>query len=154
MDRRTRICIWIILLGLGNFFLYTIVYMFLGGEAVTGEVTTDGRYFLHPRGDDPNGVPRWVFLYSGIHSISIWPTVAAIMLSMLTLAKERITSSMRSAIVRGRTFITILATGITVMTLVITIWFTLHFARNLTHPVPPPGEGTESIQNVSGDERG
>jgi hypothetical protein len=134
MDRRTRICIWIILIGLANFFAYTIAYVFLGGEAVTGEITADGRYYLHPRGD---GVPRWVFLYSGIHSISIWPTVAAVMLAMLTLAKERITSSMRSTIVRGRTFITILATIITFATVIITIWFTLHFVRNLTSPRPP-----------------
>ena len=140
MDRRTRICIWIILLGLGNFFAYTMVYMFLGGEAVTGEISPDGRYFLHPRTSE-EGVPRWVFLYSGVHSISIWVTVGAVMLAMLTLAKERITSSMRSAIVRGRTLITILATIITFTTVVITIWFILHFVSNLSGvrrgPVPP-----------------
>ena len=135
MDRRTKTCIWIILLGLGNFFAYTIVYMFLGGEALTGEVTASGGYHLHPR-TSPGGVPRWVYIYSGVHSISIWPTVAAVMLAMLTLAKERIISSMRSSLVRGRTFITMLATIITFTSIVITIWFTLHFVENFASPRP------------------
>ena len=104
--RRTRICIWIILLGLGNFLAYVILYWFFWGEAVHGRVEIhDGTmlYFLQSR----QPVSRGVFIYSGVHSISIAPTVGAIMLAMLTLAKERITSSMRSTIVRGRTMITI-----------------------------------------------
>lgn len=133
MDRRTRICLWVILLGLANFLIYTIGYVFLGGEAVNGSLENRGgeMVYLLQSGKE---VSRGLFLYSGIHSISIWPTVAAIMLAMLTLAKERIVSSMRRTIIRGRTFITILATIITFTTIIITVWFILQFTYHLTHP--------------------
>jgi len=146
MDHRTRICLWIILIGLANFLAYTIIYMFIRGEAVNGWVEKNAagqlRYVLQSQ----HHVSRSVFIYSGIHSISIWLTVAAIMLAMLTLAKERIVASMRSTVVRGRTFITILATVITMMTAVITIWFVLQFVDRLTHPQPPKGEPPSAIK--------
>jgi len=130
MDRKTRICIWIILGGLGNFLAYVILYWFFWGEAVNGRVEADGdrvRYFLQSGRE----VSRGVFLYSGIHSISIAPTVGAIMLAMLTLAKERVVSSMRRTIVRGRTLMTILATTISLIVGVWTVWFLLQFLRHL-----------------------
>jgi len=139
MDRRTKICIWIILLGLANFVAYTLVYMTVGGEAVYGHVEKlEGgklRYVLQ----SGHEVTRTIFVYSGIHSISIWPTVGAVMLAMLTLAKERIASSMRSTIIRGRTMITILATVITMIVVVMTIVFTLSFLRSFDpHPTFSP----------------
>jgi hypothetical protein len=135
MDRRTRICIWIILIGLANFLAYVILYWFIWGEAVNGRVEAHGeelRYFLQSGQE----VSRGVFLYSGIHSISIAPTVGAIMLAMLTLAKDRVISSMRRTIVRGRTLITILATIITMIVAVWTIWFILQFSDRLSTPQP------------------
>ena len=134
MDRRTKICIWIILLGLLNFLLFTITYVIIGGEAVFGSVRiVDGvcRYYLH---QDNMEVPRWRFIYSGIHSISVWITVMAVMLAMLTLAKDRIVDSMRSSIIRGRTFITILAMIIVVLTMTITVFFIIKFANRLGNP--------------------
>jgi len=136
MDRRTRICIWIIFLGLGNFLAYVILYWFFWGEAVNGWVEQHGegfRYFLQSGEEVSHGV----FLYSGIHSISIAPTVGATMLAMLTLSKDRVISSMRRAIVRGRTMITILATAITLIVLVWTVWFVLQFCERLASPRPP-----------------
>jgi len=135
MDLRTKICIWIILIGLVNFLAYTIGYMFIEGEAIHGyiehqEGTGQVRYVLQSGQE----VSRGIYIYSGIHSISVWITVAAVMLAMLTLAKERITSSLRAAIIRGRTLITILATIITLATIIITIWFSLQFAKGLMHP--------------------
>jgi hypothetical protein len=139
MDRRTKICIWVIVLGLANFFAYTLLYVFIDGEAVNGSVvvTPDGgtHYYLQSTTE----VSRGVFIYSGIHSISIWPTVAAVLLAMLTLAKDRIVSSMHSTVVRGRTFITILATLIAFSVGIITVWFILQFASRLT-PTSPPTE--------------
>ncbi|MCK4601834.1 MAG: hypothetical protein KAU28_05175 [Phycisphaerae bacterium] len=134
MDRRTKICIWIILPGLANFLIYILLYVHFYGEAVNGWLeTSDGqiRYFLQS-GEE---VSRGVFIYSGIHSISIWPTVGAVMLAMLTLAKDRIVSSMHSTVVRGRTLITIVATIITLIVVIMMIWFTLHFTRRLANPV-------------------
>jgi hypothetical protein len=142
MDRRTKICIWIILIGLGNFLAYSLIYMFIGGEAVSGVIRHDeaGRHVYCLRSPGLRDVPvsPAVYVYSGIHSISIWVTVGAVMLAMLTLARERIVSSMRSTIVRGRTLITILATVITLTTAVMAIWFTLQFASRLTFPLGAP----------------
>jgi len=121
------------MLGLSNFLAYVILYWFFWGEAVNGRVVADGgqlRYILQSGRE----VSRGVFIYSGIHSISIAPTVGAIMLAMLTLAKERVVSSMRSAIVRGRTMITILATVITMIVVVWTVWFILQFSSTLANP--------------------
>ena len=135
MDKKTKICLWIILIGLANFLAYTMLYMFLGGEAVNGRVEVGaGGQLLHYL-TDGRQVSRAEFLYSGIHSISIWPTVAAILLAMLTLAKDRIVSEMRASIVRGRTFITVLATLIAFSTGIITIWFVLKFTHKLTNPI-------------------
>ena len=137
MDRRTRICIWVIIVGLVNFLAFTVLYVFINGEAVNGWVEVHARvrhYYLQSGSE----VSRGVFLYSGIHSITIWVTVAAVMLAMLTLAKDRIISSMHSTVVRGRTFITILATVITLTTAVATVYFILIFARTLAQPKAGP----------------
>lgn len=131
--RRTRICVWIILIGLANFILYIVLYAHFNGEAVNGKVELVAgqmRYYLQ----SDTEVSRAVFIYSGIHSISIWPTMGAIMLAMLTLAKERIASSMRKTVVRGQTVITIVATIITLIIVVMTIWFTLQFVKHMSPP--------------------
>ncbi|MGA2265699.1 MAG: hypothetical protein ABSH10_04635 [Phycisphaerae bacterium] len=144
VDRRTRICIWIIVVGLLNFMAYTVMYIFIYGEAVNGwvEIQAGHRHYFLQSGTE---VSHSVFLYSGIHSISIWITVAAVMLAMLTLAKDRIVSSMHRSVVRGRTFITILATVITLTTAMATVYFILIFTRNLTKPLAaPPAPSTQS----------
>jgi heme/copper-type cytochrome/quinol oxidase subunit 2 len=140
MDRRTKICVWIILAGLANFLAYVILYWYLWGEAVNGKVVDDGGH-LHYYLQSGVEVSRGWFLYSGLHSVSIWITVAATMLAMLTLAKERLVVEMRRTLIRGRTFITILATIITLMSGVITIWFALEFGRKLAHPTAPDEAG-------------
>ncbi len=142
MDRRTKTCMWIIIAGLANFLAYVILYWFFWGEAVNGwvEQHPDGlRYFLQSKEE----VSRRVFIYSGIHSISIAPTVGAIMLAMLTLARDRVVSAMRSTVVRGRTMITILATVITMIVLVWTVWFILQFSSRLTNPQPPSAAASQ-----------
>ena len=142
MDRRTRICLWIIVLGLGNFVAYTIAYMFIGGDAMNGYVRTarvDGQVVRHywlSRGGQGFTVPGPVWIYSAVHSLSVWLTVGAVLLAMLTLAKDRIVSSMRATVVRGRTFMTILATLIVFITVVITAYFILHIVTQLTAPQP------------------
>jgi heme/copper-type cytochrome/quinol oxidase subunit 2 len=140
MDKRTKICIWVILVGLANFLSYWVIYLALGAaEAINGMVykLPNGavQYMLHS-GEHDLPVSRGMFIYSGIHSLTIWVTVAAMMLAMLTLAKERIVSSMRSTVLRGRTLITILATIITLITIMMTIIFALQFAFRVTHPQP------------------
>ncbi|MCL2701938.1 MAG: hypothetical protein FWE88_09655 [Phycisphaerae bacterium] len=143
MDKKTKTCIGIILIGLANFFAYTMLYMFLGGEAVNGWVVVgaDGQlvHYLTGGTDGTGGraVSEAEFLLSGVHSISIWPTVGAILLAMLMLAKDHIVSSMRSSRVGGRTFVTVLATIIAFSIAVITVWFILKFAHKLAYPIKP-----------------
>ncbi len=142
MDRRTRICLLIIVLGLTNFLAYAVVYISIDGDAMNGYVrydVVDGRKVLHyylVKHGIPDEVSRATWIYSAVHSISIWITVGAVLLSMLTLAKDRIISSMRSSIVRGRTFITILATVVTLISLAVTMWFLLYMIRHLVSPAP------------------
>ena len=105
------------------------------------EITDQGKrilhYFLVGEGRGRRfEVSRGVWIYSAIHSISLWITMGAVMLSMLTLAKDRIVASMRTSIIRGRTFITVLATLVTLISIVFTIWFVAYMIRQLVHPAP------------------
>jgi hypothetical protein len=137
VDRKTRICIWVIVLGLGNFLAYTVVYTSLGGDAMNGYVQIDSggarQYYLGAKGAARPVSDGW-WIYSAVHSISIWITVGAVLLAMLTLAKERIVSSMHSSIVRGRTLITVLATIVTLISVLVTGWFLIHMVRQLANP--------------------
>ncbi|RPI59196.1 MAG: hypothetical protein EHM48_09255 [Planctomycetaceae bacterium] len=137
MDKKTKICIWIILIGLANFVAYTVIYMFIGGEALSGwvDVLPSGQHIYYLRSNTDKfscEVSLFTFIYSGIHSCSIFLTVAAVMLAMLTLAKDRIISSMHSTVVRGRTFITILATIITFGTIIVTLCLTKQLVGKFT----------------------
>lgn len=137
MDRRTRICLWVIAIGLANFLLYGISYTWFYGEAVNGWVAIEnGQRVYHLQSGEV--VSRAVFIASGIHSISIWPTVAAIMLAMLTLAKDRISGSMRRAVLRGRALITLLAIIIALVTALLTWEFTEAFLDQFDEPRGEP----------------
>ncbi len=151
MDIRTKICIWVIVIGMVNFLAYTISYSIVGGESVRGKIekveTPAGdefRYYL----DSGMEVPRGEFVYMGIHSISIWITVGAIMLSMLTLAKDRISDSMHDAMMRGRTLCTVLAVVIGICTAGLALQFVRQFVNHFEHPeitsVRPAGPATSS----------
>lgn len=126
------------MLGLANFLAFSMGYMILRGEALSGSVdfSPSGAPTYHLRNADQGEVPtsRSVYIYSGIHSLSVWLTMAAVMLAMLTLAKERIVSAMRSTILRGRTLITILATLIVFITLMLIVWYGLQFASRFHAP--------------------
>ncbi len=147
MQRRTRnrICIWIIVCGLGNFLVYTIIYAGLGGDAINGgheEMTNDqGQveqsyfirgHFLHGHEGRAERVARWVWIYSYLHSISIWPTNGAMVICLLLLAQPHIIATMReSNVIRGPAFITAFVTIVALLCSAMTIWFTIHFVRDL-----------------------
>ena len=139
MDRQTRICLWIILLGLTNFVAYVAGYLYIGGDAMNGKVLRDRVdptvwHYRIGREGDLSAVSRGAWVYSAAHSISIWPTMAAMLLAMLTLAKRRIVSAMHATVVRGRTVLTIIATIIVLIASVMTVWFALHMIRCLSDP--------------------
>ena len=135
LDLRTKICIWIIIVGMLNFLSYTIGYTIVGGEAIRGKIYVNPEngkrsYYL----DGGQKVSDGAFIYSGVHSISIWVTVGAIMMAMLTLAKDRISDSLREAMMRGRTFCTVLAVLIGICTAGLTFQFIHEFVDHFQHP--------------------
>jgi hypothetical protein len=134
-QRRNILLLWIIVLGLTNFVLYTLAYWYLGGDAPNGFVT-GGQYHLRGHfiwalsGKASEAVPRAVWLYSFIHSISIWPTIAAVLISMLILARPHIIATMKAdSLIRGNTFVATCITVIVVVTGTSTLFFVLDFLR-------------------------
>ena len=147
MQRRTRnhICIWLIVGGLLNFLVYTVIYAQLGGDAGNGGkervVRPDGQatevyyirgHFLHGSDGQRTNVPRWVWIYSYLHSISIWPTQGLMMICMLILAQPHIIATMQeSTWIRGPTFVAVAITLIAVVYSAMSVWFTLRFIADL-----------------------
>ncbi len=140
MDRQRRnlILLWIIVLGLANFVFYTFIYWYLGGDAPNGFVD-QGRYHLRGhflwalagRASEP--VPRYVWLYSYIHSITIWPTIAAVLIPMFILARPHIIATMKTdAPVRGHIFVAVCITVIALVTAASTMIFVFDFAKALS----------------------
>lgn len=143
MHRRTRnrICIWTIAVCLLNLLTYTILYAELGGDAKNGHrqmlEEADGQtrelffisgHFIHGPDGQSAEVPRWVWIYSYLHSISLWPTQALMIICTLVLARPHIIATMsESTWIRGPTFVTVVITLVAVLYLVPTVLFTLHF---------------------------
>lgn len=149
MQRRTRniICIWVIFGGLINILAYTIIYAELGGDAKNGwkdvsahkeDGTPSPQYyitghFLRVTTGRDRPVPLWVWVYSYIHSISLWPTQGAMVICMLILARPHIIATMtEGSWIRGPTFITIVITLTAVLCSAFTILFTIQFITELT----------------------
>jgi hypothetical protein len=138
VDRRTRnrLCIWIIGLGLANLLAYTVSYAYLQGDAANGEIR-DGKYFvrghfLHGPEGKQKDVGRSTWIYSYVHSISVWPTEGMVLVALLILARPHIIATMKEdGMVNGQTFVTICITIIVVIVSAITFWFTLDFLRQL-----------------------
>jgi hypothetical protein len=138
MTRRTRnaILLWIIILGLANFVGYTVMYWYLQGDAKNGAFI-DGSYyvrghFIHGTTGEKSEVGRGLWLYSYIHSISIWPTVGAVLVAMFILARPHILATMKSdGTISGGTFITICVTVIVLVTGASTLYFILSFINAL-----------------------
>lgn len=146
MQRRTRnrICIWVILGGLLNVVGYTVVYAQLGGDAknggngpyvnAAGQVETGyyiSGHFIHGQGRS-RGVSEWVWIYSYLHSISLWPTQGAMVICMLILARPHIIATMReSTLLRGPTFITVVITITALLCASFTVYFIIHFINDL-----------------------
>ena len=147
MQRRTRnrICIWLIFSGLINWLAYTVIYAELGGDAKNGWVEivpTTGKHadkkffisghFIHGSGGRSCEVPQWVWIYSYVHSISLWPSSGAMIICMLILARPHIITTMKESIwIRGPAFITVVITLTAVLCSAFTVLFTIHFIREL-----------------------
>lgn len=138
MDRRkrNRLCVWLIILGLSNFILYATVYAIVGGDAQNGGIREDGvcyvrGHHVHRLLGYERDVPRWVWVYSYIHSISIWPSIAMVLLAMLVLARPHIIATYQQGAIQGSTLVTVMATIIVFATSVIMVWFIIAFLSSL-----------------------
>lgn len=137
MTRRKRnlVCIWIMILGVGNFVVYTVAYGYIGGDACNGEIR-NGQYYVrghflrHPTGMDRE-VSGGVWIYSYLHSISIWPTIAAVLLSTLTLARPHIIATMKEGVISGQTLFAVFTTVVVLIVGAMTAWFIADFVREL-----------------------
>ncbi len=134
--RRIRICVWLIILGLGNFICYATVYAIIGGDAPNGRIDETGQHyvrghFVHASSGYECEVTRGVWIYSYLHSISIWPSIATVLLAMLMLARPHIMATYQHGIVRGTTLVTIMATVIVFVTSLIMLAFIVEFSRAL-----------------------
>ncbi len=138
MTRRTRnmICIWVMALGFANLVAYTVAYAYMGGDAHNGEIRDGVCYvrghFLHGTSGAERPVSRGLWIYSYLHSISIWPSIAAVLISNMILARPHIIATMKEGLVSGDTFVTVVITLVTFLTLVATVAFTLEFIRALS----------------------
>lgn len=126
--RRNRICIRILALGAINLVLYTLIYAALGGDAHNGGSKTlttlngktrhaffvAGHYIRDPGGREQE-VSRGVWIYSYVHSISVWITSAAMIISMLVLARPHIVATMRGGWLSGETFVAAFGTIVLVL---------------------------------------
>ncbi|MBN2562198.1 MAG: hypothetical protein JXQ75_14840 [Phycisphaerae bacterium] len=138
MDRRkrNRLCVRLIIIGLGNFILYATVYAIIGGDAQNGGIREDGTYYVrghhvHRLVGYEQDVPKSVWIYSYVHSISIWPSIAAVLLAMLMLARPHIMATYQHGIITGTTLVTVMATVIVFVTTLIMIWFIVAFVGEL-----------------------
>lgn len=143
--RRNRMCVRIIAIGLLNFLLYTVFYAVVGGDAHNGERrivtrpdgTTHAAYFVRghfirqPEGQERE-VNRYLWIYSYLHSISVLATSAAMVISMLVLARPHIIATMRDGWISGQTFITVFGTMVIFVAVVAVFLFCWDFAVQLS----------------------
>lgn len=137
--RRTKFCVTLIIMGLSNFLLYAVFYQIIGGDAPNGYIKKIDEtsiyyvrgHFIHRSIGYEQDVPRWVWIYSYIHSISIWPSIAVVLLAMLTLASPHITATYQHGLMQGTTLVTVMATVIVLLTSIIMLVFIWEFVHSL-----------------------
>lgn len=136
--RRNQICIGVIAIGMLNFLAYTVLYAAMGGDAHNGErryiTTAEGAkreawfvrgHFLRTVEGREREVGRGVWIYSYLHSISVLATSAAMIISMLVLARPHIMATMRDGWVSGQTIVISIGTIVlllTAMTIAMFVW--------------------------------
>lgn len=134
--RRTRLCTSLVLIGLINIMAYTVAYAYVGGDAWNGGAERGAYYvrghFLRSVEGSRTPVSRGIWIYSYLHSISIWPSLAAIALSMLVLARPHILATYREGLLGGGTLIGVIATLVILITLSATVLFCISFSSDLS----------------------
>jgi hypothetical protein len=142
--RRNQICIAVLAIGLLNFMAYTLIYAILGGDAHNGarrivqqsdgtrvvEYYVRGHFIRSSQGREAR-VDAAMWVYSYVHSISMWLTAGAMIVSALILARPHIIATMRDSWIRGETFVTVFGTVAVVLSCSAAFVFTWDFIRQL-----------------------
>jgi hypothetical protein len=141
---RNKICISIIAFGTLNFVVYTVVYAALGGDAHNGDIRKieqpDGSHktvyfvrghFIRSLTGQEAEVSRPVWIYSYLHSISVFVTSAAMIISMLVLARPHILATMRESWISGQTFVVSFGTVVILVTSAAVFIFAWDFIAEL-----------------------
>jgi len=142
--RRNKICVGIIAIGALNFVVYTIMYATLGGDAHNGfckiiehaDGTTETLFyvcghFIRSLDGQAAQVSRPVWIYSYLHSMSVFVTSAAMIISMLVLARPHILATMRDGWISGQTFVAAFGTIVILVTSAALFVFAWDFAAQL-----------------------
>jgi hypothetical protein len=142
--RRNKICISIVAIGALNFLVYTVMYAALGGDAHNGEARLVGQadgtarvvycvrgHFIHTLDGQEAEVGRLTWIYSYLHSMSVFVTSAAMIISMLVLARPHILATMRDGWISGQTFVTAFGTIVILITSAAIFVFAWDFVRQL-----------------------
>ena len=135
--RRNKLLIAIIGVGLLNFLSYTIIYAIVGGDAKNGWIEEGNCFvrghFLHPgKQGQATHVSAAVWVYSSLHSISIWPTIGGVLSCMLLLARPHIIATMQEDhVIRGEHFVTASMTLIVIVTAASMVYFLFGFFQAL-----------------------
>lgn len=121
--------------------VYATVYAFIGGDAPNGYIRVNEGdaqptyyirgHFVHRKIGYEQDVPKWVWIYSYLHSITIWPSIATVLLAMLVLARPHIIATYQKGVMRGTTLVTVLSTIIVLVTSVIMLSFIVDFAKTI-----------------------
>ena len=142
--RRNQICIAVIAIGALNFLVYTVTYAVLGGDAHNGEARlverSDGTaetaffvrgHFIHSLRGKETEVSRGLWVYSYLHSMSVFVTSAAMIISMLILARPHILATMRGGWMSGRVFVTAFGTVVVLIASAAILVFAWDFVTQL-----------------------
>ncbi len=143
--RRNKLCIAIMAVGALNFVVFTLMYAVLGGDAYNGHreiiEQPDGTrqavyvvrgHFIRSLEGQEREVNRVLWIYSYVHSISMWITSGAMIVSMLVLARPHIIATMRDGWISGQTFVTVLGTIVVLITSSAAFLFTWDFVAELS----------------------
>ena len=86
-DLSSRTLWAVFVVGMVNFTIYMLIGYKLGGDAVNG-YATNGRYFLSNHGIHTE-TTHWIFIYSKVHTYSLFITHPLAILSVLVLNSRR-----------------------------------------------------------------
>ncbi len=143
-QRRNALCIWVIVIGMLNFLVYTVSYAALGGDAHNGErrlapngagqveakYYVRGHFIRYEQGRELE-VSAAAWIYSYAHSISVPVTSAAMIISMLVLARPHIIATMRNSWLSGQTFVVVFGVTVIGVSAVVTLLLTYSLIAEL-----------------------